>query len=429
MISTAPILDGLTHIRFKARRLRPDILRFLDAACDESARKGRHGIILDFTHVQRARVSTLGALIEVIGRHPKLEFAFCAVNARVMRLIQNTEMDRHLNIFDTVAQSVGATKFTRFHLSATRAVLDVPAVPADLKAATGTSTIAELDVLGRPLIEHFLANLSQVGIGDVLLCIAPEMMPSIETCLSKIDHNMSLFLIPKALASARSNANLNFHELVRHNLSNERPALVSSIDRLEKLALSTFAPSRSPSIIRDGIVDFTLPTQRNALQSGFSLIHKENSADILPPADAIRGIRSLPEYISTLRRASKKVNTPLFPNGEEIESRIWRGKSAKISPRARLNGFCYIGANASVEAEVALKTFSVIGKHATVARRSILDECVLFPWSKTEANQIHRNCALGHSSHRGANPKITEPKLNIHLDKRGLDTIPQLGAA
>ncbi|MGR3815342.1 MAG: STAS domain-containing protein [Cognatishimia activa] len=422
LISCTNYFDGLTVIRFKTRRLRPDALRFLDKACDQFKRSQRHGIILDFEGVRTTNLSSIGALVELLGRHPKLDFAFCNMNVRIAQLIQDAGLDRHLQIFPTIDAAFKSQLLQRHFLSETKAILDLSETSIELSKATGATTVAELDILGRPLVEHFLANLACFGMKEALICAPSDQLARARQLLDKIDHDFSLFFAPYALPSSNENKSVaprgayNYLDILQHNLPTDRPFLISSVNGLEKLKFrqieerdtaSEEAQSATKDLVKsqfhkDKTVHqfFTAEQFENRVKYApnvHPLRAKETSVQVpshrQPPR--LGNIKSLNDYFSALRVASKNITTDLPPVGEEIAANVWRGNGAKISHRARLSGFCYIGHHATIEPEAALKSFSVIGAHAIVSRRSLLDESCVLAGRRTLPNQIYRNGFVG----------------------------------
>ena len=182
-----------------------------------------------------------GALVELLGRHPKLDFAFCNMNVRIAQLIQDAGLDRHLQIFPTIDAALKSQQLQRHLLSKTKAILALSETSIELSKATGATTVAELDILGRPLVEHFLANLAYFGMKEALICAPSDQLARVRRLMDKIDHEFSLFFTPYELSSPNDNKSLatqranNYLDILQHNLPTDRPFLISSVNGLEKL--------------------------------------------------------------------------------------------------------------------------------------------------------------------------------------------------
>jgi hypothetical protein len=394
----------------------------LDSECDAAKRAGRHGVLLDFENVKSASTSTLAALVELVGRHPALDFGFCAPNDKIQRRIADTGIDRQINCFSTTKAAVASPRFQRFALTTTRAILDVPMATAQLAKMSGATTIAEIDVLGRPVVEHFLANLSRFGLNVALIHGSPAAIDLIKRTLVEFDHKMSLFFAPLGSRQLGRPGTESAATILSENFPTHKSALIASIDGIRRLEMPQIEAHFSDAVLADApnaALCGASTVLQNSLKpgSGFSFMTKAawedarakttGQKEVLsldpsapsplptrPKKPFVKGLSSPATYFSTLRLASKKIVTDLDPAGEEVDAGIWRAAGAKISARSRLSGFCYVGTHASVAPEAALKTFTVVAAKGTVERRALLEECIVLPAARALANKIHRNCAI-----------------------------------
>lgn len=407
LVTTEPLLDGLSVVKIHSRRLRPDILRYLDSACDRASQEYRYGILFDFSSVKRASVSGVAAIVELMARRPKIDFAFCGVSADLKATIEKCGLDRHLRIFADTKTAAKSSVFCQYALTSTRAIVRVQDAHAEIQHLTGERTIASLDILGRPLLVHFVSNLKYFGIRDLILETPKGVAAGLQRHLIDAGLNQGVFFVERPLQDRVPHSAI-IAPATRLNLTEDDCVLFAALDGLFKPDLGALRHEYDP--VEKGIIGlgpkFLTPHQQvtqlpqtsntvrppiifarahdlfesvDQISKGSGHLPPVETLKFVTPTTVVKPITAAAHYLNALRLASKNVTTLLPPVGEEIEDRIWRAPGAVISPRARITGFCFAGPFSRIESATRLSEFNCIGAHTKIERRCALDNTIILP--------------------------------------------------
>lgn len=427
LIELQPFLDGLVIFKIKTKRLHNDILRYLDRACDEANRQQRRGILLDFSNVKSGSFGAIGGVIEVIGRHPRMEFAFCGVGPTVERKIRGCGLDRHIILYPSCQSAANTPRFQKFAMTCGKTVISITEAPDEIRKIFGVGSIAELDVLGRSLLTHTLCNLNRYGIRDAILDGPDHLLRRARQGLDReLTDELSLFWAPQNDQKTTRNfldkaATLSLSDVTKSNLVGCERALFYPLNGLFNLNLASALgkhtnsgrdhsifgadhlyaqndpetsekhisiPLSKPHLINGSCLSQIAPLQGLRVRATRDISTQSIDAQNIESNAPMNVIESVSDFLKTLRFASKVVATNLTPNGEQIDRNVWRAQGAQISPRSRITGFCYAGHSSTIEAEAHLTDFVILGVKSKVLKNAHLSETVLLEGAIANPDRI-----------------------------------------
>ena len=397
------ILDGVSQFSFRTGKLRSDCLNIIGPACKSAQARGIGGVIFDLSQVGAIPNGALAALIEAVGRFRQLEFAFVGISGGALRRLARTGLDRHIHHFATCRAALEHPGFRRFALCKTHAILSLCPQPDELSALFGTKSLAEFDILGHPIIAHQLQNLAVFGVRTAFLDVPRYLVPTIKPLLAKHHNGVQPFICTQPDSpfsqSVQGHTGTNLSPHLRDNLGERNRYLTIAADalwrgRLDRILFAHLASQRTTTRITS-----KCGTALAKFCGGEELLHPVAEQSVKPIDIAISTptgwLKRKNDILPLLRLASKRAICELPPNGEEIEQNLWRAPGADISPRARIQGFCYAGQFSSIEADAHLNDFNVLYKHARVERFSRSENCLVLPETTLKTGTSHRNLVVG----------------------------------
>ena len=399
------ILDGVSQLSFRTAKLRPDCLNIIGPACQSALARGIGGIIFDLSHVGAIPNGALAALIEAVGRFRQLEFAFVGISDDALRRLARTGLDRHIRHFATSRAALDHPNFRRFALSKTHAVLSLCPHPSDIVGLLGTKSLAEIDILGHPLLIHQLQNLAAFGIKTAFLDVPHAQLPAIKSILATQEQAVQCLICiqPEALggSSLKEFPHDNIGPQLRENLNKSLRYLRLTSDalwrgRLDKILFAHLANNRKETWIttKTGSILARLCQGQSLLETP-KRKHPPNPEYCTAITTPIGWLKQPTDVLTLLRLASKRAICELEPNGEEIAPNIWRATGANISQRAQVRGFCYAGPSSAIEANARLYDFNVLGKHARAEGYSRSENCLILPETTLKPGTSPKNRIVG----------------------------------
>lgn len=424
-IESTPLFDGLMILKLSTHFMRGNIAKFLDQACDLAAADGRDGILLDFSRVRVATHSAICGVVETMARHPRQTFAFCAVPDSVKQRMQQTGLDRHIVFFDSVAAGARSVQMRAFALTSTRAVIYCPPATKALFSLLKKQSAALADMLGRPMLIHLFAQLKQFGLRDIVIETGIYPQNFIEPLRRFQPRGQSLFYLSgrddqrplllrlsdvlrthgcpsENLLVLRGDClgRLDLSALLQNHLDSrtDLTAISQSSDssqenggRLEATIASCAAFFAARSMF-ENLGQITCSGQRQRDEQTAYLHHlMTRTFRNRTPWVCVNDPKS---FFTATTLACRGILTPLSPVGEQLEDGIWRGPKARISPRAKLSGFCYASAHSQISAQSNIRGTSVLGAYSRTEPHSLIDSCIVMPGTRVNAGHSARNQIL-----------------------------------
>lgn len=99
-----------------------------------------------------------------------------------------------------------------------------------------------------------------------------------------------------------------------------------------------------------------------------------------------------------------KVNVP----GQEIRKHVWIGKNTKIDPSAKLFPPCVIGENCTIEKDVIIDHFTVIGNKCWIKQEAKIGNTILWDEVVVEKTVGLSNCIIGNRANVSENISVFE---------------------
>jgi hypothetical protein len=431
------ILDGVSQFSFRTAKLRSDCLNTIGPACQSALDRGIGGIIFDLSQVGAIPNGALAALIEAVGRFRQLEFAFVGISGGALRRLARTGLDRHIRHFASSRAALDHPNFRRFALCKTHAVLSLRPQPSGIAGLFGTKSLAEIDILGHPLLVHQLHNLAAFGIKTAFLDVPHSQIPAIKSILVRQEQAVQCLICTQPEASDGPNLKEiphdNFGPQLRENLITSHKYLRLAPDalwrgRLDKILFAHLANNRQDTCIttKTGTLLARLCQGQSLLETSTRARapHPEHCTPITTP---IGWVKQPDDVLCLLRLASKRAICELAPNGVEIEPNIWRATGANISPRAQVRGFCYAGPSSAIEANARLYDFNVLGQHARAEGNSRSESCLILPETTLKPSTSLKHRIVGPSAE--ANPDARAKQHPEPVTPRSFARTHALGSA
>ena len=467
LIEIQPFLDGLTIFKIKTKRLRNDILRYLDRACDGAKQQQRHGILLDFSNVKSGSFGAIGGVIEVIGRHPRMEFALCSVGPALERKIRGCGLDRHIILYPNCQSAANTPRFQKFAMTHGQTVISITKARGEIRKKFGVGSIAELDVLGRSLLTHTLCNLNRYGVRDVILDGPEPLLRRARQGLDReLTDELSLFLAHQSGNDRASNCfdkatpfplsdvtksnlvgceralfyplnglfNLNLASLLGKHTSSGCDHSIFGADHLyaqsdPKTSMNCIGtPISKPHLISGSCLGQYAPLQGLVVRATRDISAQSTGAQKITANTPMNVSESASDFLTTLRFASKGVATNLTPNGEQIDRNVWRAQGAQISPHSRITGFCYAGASSTIEAEAHLTDFVILGAKSKVLKNARLSEAVLLEGAVANPDRITKEQVIS-KSHTKIKPVAKKENSSASFTQSPQTDLLERGAA
>jgi NDP-sugar pyrophosphorylase family protein len=238
---------------------------------------------------------------------------------------------------------------------------------------------ALLDLLGEPILHRMIENLRRFGVGPIFLVVDDALAN--HPVASDISHRrVHLRSVPGArILAATEEAVASCRE------SGARTALViqaSAYVELDVAELLKFhgATGQAVTFVRDhcgplGIAmvgcefrELLLPERRTLRSSPLEYLHLQYANRL----STFREFRCLAQD-ALLQRCT------IRPHGSELRPGVWVAPSARLHPRVRVVGPCFIGAHTRLRSGVVITRGTNIEHHCEVDRGTVVENTTLLP--------------------------------------------------
>lgn len=442
LIDVTPLDNGLAVVALSGRLGYASALRNLTEIVADLEARGRRGILLDHGKVSRVSMAGLGALIELVARHPQIDFGCCALPGTMQAALKKSGLDRGLHLYDSVEAACEDPRFRVRSLRGVRAVLLCAGKGSRVAPLTEVVPKPMLDVAGRPALQHIMDHLGRFGVREVILNpghLGPQIIDHIR---ANPDPDRGVFFAKEGRGGARNwqsdpiGSASTLRRLHRDHAAFSEDVIVLCGDALIDLDMTqmmrahrrcgadvTIAalPVPAEEVHKYGMIE-TGPegvvhrfvekpgpgvTDSRLANTGIYIFRPEVfdllpdttgldiACDLLPAVMRAGGtvqVHAAPfswidigcgrDYARAVQLALSGAVPGLVPTGREIRPGVWAAEGAEVSSRARITGPCHIGAGARVAAGATLEGVCSIGAGAVIEARSLLRDSIVMPQTR-----------------------------------------------
>ncbi|MFY0617614.1 sugar phosphate nucleotidyltransferase [Shimia sp.] len=406
--------------------------------------QGRGALLVDLSAVRRITRSGLAALVEFQSEMPReVVLGFFGARKTVRREFDRCAVSRLLDLFETREQALKTPAFRAKRLSGVKAVLLVAGTGSRMAPMSHQTPKPLLDLLGRPVLDHVMAHLSQFGIRDFILNpghLGPQFHAHIQSSASRSvqflnegryvgsdwhAEPMGSASTLLALQTRRMAFDDDFVVLCGDAVSDVDLADMMDTHRRTGAEVTIAVQQVAPEDVQKyGIIETDAsgritgfvekPTPEAALShlasTGIYIVNpralqrlsggmgQDIAMHLMPAVLAAGGHMQVydanfswvdmgcgRDFYRATSRGLRGLIPGVEPCGREIRRHVWAAAGAQVSPRAVIVGPCFIGADAVVEAGAKLEGPTAIGAGAYVDARTLVRRAIVMPKTAVRA--------------------------------------------
>lgn len=462
LLDVEPKPGGLAIVRLNGSLTRASASERLVGLLSSLKTSGHRGVTFDFSQTRRVNAAGLAALVpfkDLAG--PEL-VALCNLPEDAKTLLQKTGLTKLLPVFDTLDQAMSDPGFAKLALMDVPAV--VLCAGKGTRAAPMTQVVPKpmLDILGKPLLRHALDHLDTCGVRQVFLNPG-HLGPVIHThTRSHLGGRQSLMHVNEgqwengAWQSAPIGSASTLKRLQTAHSAFANDLIVMCGDALTDVDLGKMLRAHRASgadatlavsnvtrgdVSKYGIVVTNDESQitsfqekparedaKSTLANAGIYIFNARVLDALPMQEGLdiatdllpqilkRGGRMLAfqdpfhwidvgcgkDYFAALEACLHGQFPFAAMPGNEIRRNVRAAESARVSRFARIDGPCYIGARAQIDAGARIIGPCVIGPDCLIEQKTLLRKTVLFEGVHVRSSAfldhqiVHANWSFDH---------------------------------
>ena len=436
MLTEVEVENGLAVIGMGARSPAAQDLSNLRALLDRLSSQGIGGALFDMSSVRRLSYEGIAALLELTAS-PVMRVAFCHLQAGPKERLASSGIAAALPLYDTVACARESDEFKKLRLVGCRAVILSAGKGSRLAPLTEETPKPMLDLLGRPVLDHIIGHLQSFGIREYLINPghlgmqipahfnrrrdvsvfythegqmgsdgwSGEPIGSAST-LARLQRRHSALPDDTIVMCGDALIDLDMAELMAaHRASGAEVTIAAKQvppDETQKYGIivadadgriSSFQEKPASGEARSTLANVGVyvisprAVARLADQPGLDI-----ASDLLPAILANGGhiqvhapdfswvdIGCGKDYYRAVEMGLRGLVPGVTPLGQEIQPNVWIAPGATVSPRARLEGPCYIGPDAYVHAGSEITGPSVVGANTIIEPRAVVRNSILRP--------------------------------------------------
>ncbi len=432
-------------------------------------------VLLDLTQVSATDAGALAVLYEVVSRSRATSALFGA-KGKLARQFGQFGLDKVLPLAPSESTALALPEIRARQMSGLRTVILSSDHSSAMRGFHGLAPIALLDVLGAPLLDRIMADLTACGIRDLVLTPGHGGDRLIERYRHHAGRN--LFFLNQGYrdgdhwVARTQGAQAVLARLDQDHAALDRDTLVLDGGMLSglnhgrlleihrhsgaqlTLAVSTTGKTPLPGMgmAEDGrLVPHATPDKaglrpvtwsgacilnRDALRSGLDLkgdmvdlIRRllRDGALIATLSDSAPSFSAAtPRGYFDLLAAILDGHTPWQPIGTRADGH-WLGPDADLPRRTRIEGACYFSKGARVAPQAVLKGRCVVGRNVVIEDKTVLSDTVLLEGARLSSGAWAQSSILSRDwslSHLSPLPQIPAPETLVPAAAHAESQIP-----
>ena len=398
---------------------------------------GFGAVALDLTHTTCRGFAAAFALVEIATREAMTKLAIFGVSQSLLDALSSTGMLRFLNIQAEEATALASISSKSEALTGTKAVILCAGNGTRMSPLSSIYPKPMLDVLGKPVLERLINHLSTFGVRDILLNpghlgqqipdhfeTCPDTMPQIQyfpegdwvegtwvadpagsaSTLAKLNGkyraitNDVIVMCGDALTDIDLNAMMKQHRdtgakvtIAAKHVPNDLVSRYGIIVADQNNQVTSFQEKPSAVEAKSNLANVGIYIVSseclNALPSSSGLdIAQDLLAGILGRGEPIgvfcadfqwQDIGCGRDYFDVLAHCLSQQENNWSPIGKQLRPGLWVHETAMVSPKAEIEGPCYVGANSQVAASVRIQGTTVVGADCIIDDQAFIRSSII----------------------------------------------------